>query len=243
MKKKIFSLFLLFVMFCSISASAFAVENTKSLQITFLANGQMDNGGVNSNTIQESVAGMQPGDTTTFEITILNANANATRWYMWNRVLDSLEQSARAGLAQGGAYSYILRYDGPTLHQEIFNSDKLGGTEEEGAASWRTGLQQATADLEEYFFLDTLNSGERGKVTLTVYLEGETQGNDYQNTVADLQMRFGVETIGNNQRSAVKTGDENNLTPYYIAMVVVGLLFLYLALDAITDRMYKKGRD
>ena len=42
--------------------------------------------------------------------------------------------------------------------------------------------------------------------------------------------------------TAVKTGDENNLTPYYIGMVVAGLLFLYLALDALTDRMYKKGR-
>ena len=79
-------------------------------------------------------------------------------------------------------------------------------------------------------------------VTLTVSLEGETQGNIYQNTAARIQMNFAVELKDAGGKTAVKTGDENNLTPYYIGMVVAGLLFLYLALDALTDRMYKKGR-
>ena len=47
-----------------------------------------------------------------------------------------------------------------------------------------------------------------------------------------------METCTN--RTAVKTGDENNLLPYYIGMVVAGLIFLFLALDAYTDKLYKK---
>ena len=59
-------------------------------------------------------------------------------------------------------------------------------------------------------------------------------------------MRFAVELTNNstdvNHRTAVKTGDENNLLPYYIGMVVSGLVFLYFALDAYTDKLYKKGK-
>ncbi len=110
------------------------------------------------------------------------------------------------------------------------------------------GLHEATSNLEEYFFLDTLNSGENGMVTLDVALEGETQDNSYQNTAAKIRMNFAVElsnpgsTTSSSTSRAVKTGDENNLLPYYIGMVVAGLLLLYLALDAYTDRKYQKGR-
>ena len=61
-------------------------------------------------------------------------------------------------------------------------------------------------------------------------------------------MNFAVElsnpssTTSSSTSRAVKTGDENNLLPYYIGMVVAGLLLLYLALDAYTDRKYQKGR-
>ena len=89
-------------------------------------------------------------------------------------------------------------------------------------------------------------------MTLYVALEGETQDNTYQNTAARIQMNFAVElsnpgTSTNTTRStttAVRTGDENNLIPYYIGMVVAGLLLLYLALDDYTDRKYqrRKGR-
>ena len=55
-------------------------------------------------------------------------------------------------------------------------------------------------------------------------------------------MNFAVEVTDSGTRRSVKTGDENNMLPYYIGMGVAGLLFLYLALDAYTDRKYKKGR-
>ena len=180
--------------------------------------------------------------------------------------VDRTLEEAGFNLTNGGAYSYRLtyqRYDknhyallgshydvsNDSQHksgaeQVLYDSDDVGG---ENSINARTqGLREATTNLEDYFLLDTLNSHESGLVTLTVRFEGETQGNVYQNTVADIKMQFAVELANNTTttttRTAVKTGDETNLIPYYIGMVVAGLIFLYLALDAYTDKLYKKGK-
>ena len=157
---------------------------------------------------------------------------------MWNRIIRSFEESS-SNFANGGAYLSTLSYTSPSgTNYVLYSSKNVGG---ETRIAGRTGLKQATVNLEDYFFLDTLNSGESGTVTLEVTVDGETHGNVYQNTVADLAMRFAVEvTNTSTNRTAVKTGDENNLLPYYIGMVVAGLIFLFLALDAYTDKLYKK---
>ena len=169
---------------------------------------------------------------------------------MSNTVLQSLEDGYNIS---GGAYTYILTYTGPknkstTLYDSRERANNYVGGEQRGT-NVPVGLHEATSNLEEYFFLDTLNSGENGMVTLDVALEGETQDNSYQNTAAKIRMNFAVELSNpgsssstSSTRTAVKTGDENNLLPYYIGMVVAGLLLLYLALDAYTDRKYQKGR-
>ena len=89
---------------------------------------------------------------------------------------------------------------------------------------------------------DAIGSNQSGRVDLTVTLDGETQSNVYQNTQGELNMRFAVEVPQENSRrtTIVKTGDEYRLVPLYIAMIISGLVFLYLALDAITDRKYGK---
>ena len=247
MRKKSLSLFLALLLLCSISAFASAAEEAKPGDVTFTAGGQMVEENFN---VDQVFSGLEPGDTRTYTVYIHNQNPKTTRWYMSNEVLKSLEDSAAAGKIFGGAYSYKLSYVGPGGSQVIYDSDRVGGEDgfkQPGDSEARVGLHEATSNLEDYFFLDTLNSGESGVVTLTVSLEGETQGNLYQNTAARIQMNFAVELKDGGGKTAVKTGDENNLTPYYIGMVVAGLLFLYLALDALTDRMYKdrmykKGR-
>ena len=252
MKRKIVSWLLLLLFVISFSASASA--DGKEWTITFLPNGTMDSGGITSkregsSVFDDVIGNLEPGDTEHFYIHIKNSHAQTTRWYMLNDVLASLERSAEAGMnIAGGAYTYNLVYKGPGAKdgRTLFDSSKIGG-DDNGTGWERIGLEEATSDLNEYFFLDTLNSGESGTVTLTVHLEGETQGNAYQNTAAELAMRFAVELANSStnvtHRTAVKTGDENNLIPYYIAMVVTGLLFLYFALDAYTDKLYKKGKD
>ena len=62
------------------------------------------------------------------------------------------------------------------------------------------------------------------------------------NFAVQVAEQSGTTTSTTSSRSAPKTGDEHNLLPYYIAMIISGLLFLYFALDSYTDRLYKKGR-
>lgn len=233
MKKKILSFLLIAVLICSLSIQAFAASG----DVTFTKEGKMAEQNFN---VDQVFAGLEPGDDATYYVNIHNQHANTTRWYMSNEVLKSLEDGYTIG---GGAYTYRLTYTGPKGNSTtIFDSSRVGG--DHTTAGSPVGLHEATNNLEEYFFLDTLNSGENGLVTLYVALEGETQDNTYQNTAARIQMNFAVEVINpDGSRKSVKTGDETNLMPYYIGMTAAGLVFLYLALDAYTDRKYKKGRN
>ena len=239
MKKRLFSFLLAFLLLCSFSVFAFAAPLAGN--VTFTAGGKMVEENFNVDQVFEA---LEPGDTAPYTVYIHNQHAKPTRWYMSNSVLRSLEESAAAGQILGGAYSYKLTYEGPGGSQVIYDSSEkaVGYVGGEGGANDPVGLHEATSNLEDYFFLDTLNSGESGTVVLTVKLEGETQGNIYQETAARIQMNFAVELKDAGGKTSWQTGDENNLIPYYIGMVVAGLLFLYLALDAVTDRMYRKGR-
>ena len=242
MRKKLLGLLMALLLLCSLSVSAFA--EALAGDVTFTAGAKMVEENFN---VDQVFNALEPGDSAAYTVYIHNQHPKTTRWYMSNEVLKSLEDSAAAGKIYGGVYSYKLSYAGPGGSQIIYDSNRVGGDEgfmQSGDSEERVGLHEATSNLEDFFFLDTLNSGESGVVTLEVSLEGETQGNIYQNTAAKIQMNFAVELKDGKEGggTAVKTGDENNLTPYYIGMVVAGLLFLYLALDALTDRMYKKGR-
>ena len=245
MRKKLLCLLLAFLLLCSFSV--FASAEALAGDVTFTAGAKMVEENFN---VDQVFNALEPGDSATYTVYVHNQHPQTTRWYMSNEVLKSLEESAAAGKILGGAYSYKLTWAGPGGSQVIYDSTSdnaehvnfVGG---DYGFEDRIGLHEATDNLEDFFFLDTLNSGESGVVTLTVSLEGETQGNIYQNTAARIQMNFAVELKDGKEGGgtvAPPTGDENNLMPYYIGMVVAGLLFLYLALDALTDRMYKKGR-
>ncbi len=233
MKKKLFSFLLIALMLCSISIPAFAVEDG---YVTLSANKKMVEQNFTANQVIEA---LEPGDSAEYHVHIRNLYKKTTHWYMTNEVINSLELSSSTS---GGAYSYKLTYTGPGgTTTTLYDSSSGTGTHFVGGDvqdNGRVGMEEATESLEEYLFVDTLNTGETGTVTLYVSLEGETQGNSYQNTNANIQMDFAVE-IHNGK--VVKTGDTHNALPYYIGMAVAGLLLLYLVLDAYTDRKYKKG--
>jgi len=163
--------------------------------------------------VNDAVYGLQPGDNVIISMRLENENEVSTDWYMTNKVLSSLEDS-RAG-ASGGAYTYILTYTDHLGNVEaLFSSDTVGG---ESNGEGGVGLHGATSALEDYFYLDTLERGQSGVVTLEVALDGETQGNGYQNTLADLQMNFAVE-LGRtaqhiNQNVEVTIHEETTQTP------------------------------
>lgn len=157
--------------------------------VAFTADNEMESDYTASD-LNTAAYGMQPGDDMEIRLNLKNDNASAANWYMTNQVLQSLEETAGSS-ASGGAYEYELTYTPPDGEQEIlFTSDTVGG-ENTGD---RVGLHGATSGLEDYFYLDTLQPGQRGLVTLRIALDGETQGNDYQNTLASLQMNFAVDT-------------------------------------------------
>lgn len=204
--------------------------------------------------MDDVIRGMQPGDNAIITLNLKNSNTETTDWYLRNEVLYSLEDRSNNENTSGGAYTYKLVYEGPNGTRTLFDSDTIGGENESQAGE---GLHQATngIDLGErgsWLFLDTLTTSQAGKVTLEVALDGDTQGNDYQDTLADLQMRFGVELNTTNTRTnpnmpgsprtVVRTGDENELGPYILlACISGGLLLAFAAYTQISRSRAKKG--
>lgn len=202
----------------------------------------------------DEIRQLQPGDDITFTVNLDNANAHTVDWYMSNKVLSSLEDSKE--IAIGGGYSYLLTYAGPAEEKTLYDSSTVGGDTKEG----KEGLKGATNALDEFFYLDTLSQGQVGQVKLVVALDGETQGNAYMNTLANLKMNFAVElnkaepetttpdgteppTKPNGSRTPstyVKTGDSSRLLILFIVMAVSGVLLLILAIDSVRRRNKEK---
>ena len=88
-----------------------------------------------------------------------------------------------------------------------------------------------------------MSSGKSGVVSLYVALDGESQDNSYQDSAAELQMRFAVEVV---ETSVVVTGDESSsasLSPVYIGMGVSGLVILFLGIDGAVRSLRKRGKE
>lgn len=188
--------------------------------------------------IDDKIYEMEPGDTVDFHIQLKNEYKQTTDWYMTNKVLKSLEDAQT--VAEGGAYSYILTYikqDG--TKETLYSSEEVGGETKNASGE---GLHQATNSLKDYFYLDRLKSGQSGEITLKVKLEGETQGNTYQDTLAKLQMNFAVELVDDSttpgtpdnptktpskkspSRTTVKTGDSSRVLLYSVIALIAGLV-------------------
>lgn len=215
-------------------------------RVEFTGNGMAGN--FKSSDISDVVYALQPGDSVTVSLSLENKSDRDSAWYMTNSVIRSLEDTSSK--ATGGAYAYRLAYVGKDNEETVFfDSATVGG---EGKSTAKKGLHEAVEDMDEYFAVDTLVPGERGTVTLRVELDGETQGNDYQNTLADLRMSFAVDALnltsdggGDNEKNqdgqpgsgahsystgGVKTGDSNELAVWSCVAFVSGAALLALAL-------------
>ncbi len=188
MKKKCMSLLLALTAVCAMTAVSFAQELSYPWMVSF--DGSKMNSNFDQDGMTEALNGLQPGDTATFTVTLRNNSSEVTDWYMSNEIMSSLEDSKDS--AVGGAYSYKLTYSDGSTTQELYNSETVGG---EKLSDSGEGLNEATESLDEMFALDELSANEQGTVTLTVGLDGETQGNGYQDTLAELKLDFGVEVV------------------------------------------------
>ena len=245
------AVFLMSVMPLTVHAEDF--QGSDDWWVEFLGEEMVSN--FQSHQIQEEIYNIQPGDSVIFEVELTNKADFTTDWYMTNEVLRTLEESNDC--AEGGAYTYILTYVDPEGTENLlYNSEVVGG--EEDITLEGEGLHQATNNLEEYFFLDRLQAGEGGLVSLYVKLDGETQGNDYQDTLARLQVNFAVEkvlteTITNNITiteknvitnvitEVVKTGDESKVVLFSVLALASGIVLLVLALISMKNRHQEKG--
>ena len=224
MKKKILCLAMMAMMVVGTTMTANA-EDFKGSQ-SWLADftGEKIESNFTSAAIADEILQILPGDTITLEVSIQNSYEDETDWYMTNEVLKTLEESK--DVAEGGAYTYVLSYKGADgAVTELYNSDTVGGEGEVTADL--EGLHQATDSLEDYFFLERLDKGEKGTVSLFVKLDGETQGNDYQDTLARLQMNFAVEKVAG--PIVVQTGDASNMMMYAGMALVAGMALFFVA--------------
>ena len=196
-----------------------------------------------SQSFADEAASLLPGDSIEIQVAVKNESGQGTDWYMSNDTVKSLEDSSQA---RGGAYAYELTYEGAEGAKTLFSSRSIGTQD---------GLQEATDTLNDFFYLDHLSGGAQGTVTLKVALDGETQGNSYQNTLARLQLNFAVEkeaSGGGSRRGgsgggngggsvspgpgsvvyspgAVQTGDQSSLVFWSAAALICGLLLLILS--------------
>ena len=206
-----------------LAAAAETFYGDDSWNVTF--NGSTMVSSFRSSDIDDVIYQMEPGDAAIIHITLKNTSRKTTHWYMTNEILRSLEDSQT--VAEGGAYGYTLTYAGPSGKMlAFFDSDAVGG---EGLTSTGEGLHQVPDALEDYFYVGELGSNQSGTITLGVRLDGETQGNAYQDTLARLQMRFAVEE--NTAASTIpKTGDPCWVLLFSGVMLVSGLILLALAI-------------
>lgn len=229
MKKKILCLAMMVMMVAGTTMTAHAEDFKGSGNWLADFTGEKIESNFTSASIADEILQILPGDTITLEVSIKNSSEDETDWYMTNEVLETLEESKDA--AEGGAYTYILTYVGADGAEKVlYSSETVGG-------DGTDGLEDTTSSLKDYFFLERLDEGEAGTVTLFVGLDGETQGNDYQNTLARLQMNFAVEKVAG--PLVVQTGDSSNLMLYSAIALGSGLLLLVAAVA--NSKRHKKG--
>ena len=235
MKKLRILLSLLMLIGLCFGLTAFAEDYTggENWQVILRADGTMTCN-FSSNDIDKIMNAIEPGDSVTFTVSIMNANSVKANWYMSNQVLYSLED--RSTSASGGAYEYTLSYIAPNgTVNVLYSSDTVGG---EGSDRIRNGegLHGATSALEDFFFLDTLESRDKAQIKLVIALDGESQGNNYQDTMADLQINFAAEYDTGGSTIIVDTGEHTGMLLWFIVMLLSGGMLLFLTIRQIKRR-------
>lgn len=228
-------------------------QGSEGWKVEFLGEKMVSN--FESQQIQEEIYDIQPGDSVIFEVKLDNKSDFVTDWYMTNEVLRTLEESNNC--AEGGAYTYILTYVDPDGKDNILYTSELVGGEKESIVEGE-GLHEATNNLEEFFYLDRLKAGEGGYISLYVMLDGETQGNDYQDTLARLQVNFAVEKVLTDPiinhitvtetkvitrvvNDVVKTGDESPIILFSVLTFACAVVLFILAKISIKRSRLEKG--
>ena len=176
---------------------------------------------------------LEPGDVAVFRIDVKNENEKEVNFWMDHRTIDSLETWGSNLERNGAGYGFVVQYERGGKTQTLYYS----GLQIEGVdfdPNTPSSMREMKINKDTYIYLDTYASGEGGTVVLTVLLDGETMGNDYQATKVDIATEFAVEIIETGE--IIKTGDTTNMLGYFIAMAAAGIVILVLAIFLVRQR-------
>ena len=239
MKKKLFAMMsALFVMLGSVMP-VMADTKTESYKVVY-------DGTTMSQNLPTTgyFGGVEPGDTVKISVELSNTSSQASDWYMENTISKIFETST----SMTGSYIYELTITDNSTKEvtTLYTNKSVGG--EKG-----TGLQSVGdyfSDGLEWFYIGNIAAGSTATVNLTVKLDGDTQGNDYMNTLGKLKFNFGVEpanvqtitkTGENKKVTTVKTSTDTGYSIYSILACVSGLLLFVLACVMGKNELKKKG--
>ncbi|MDO5445345.1 MAG: MucBP domain-containing protein [Eubacteriales bacterium] len=245
MKKFLLLSSVLLLLISMLAVPAYAeTKNSSGWNVNFTGNEMISN--FSSSVFDELFMSIEPGDDALVTIQLKNSSGDQTMWYMHNEAIQSLEDSILS--AEGGLYTYKLTYINPSGKvTTLYDSDRVGGERDTHAALLPPeGLNQISDKMKDYFYLDTLSANQSGSVCLYVALEGETQGNSYQNTLASLEAQFAVEKVPTSENvvkkvvrvpysTRPKTADSSNVFTFLAAALVS-------AAGIVSVLSFKRGR-
>ena len=87
-------------------------------------------------------------------------------------------------------------------------------------------------------YLETLKPNDTAHVEIQVKVDGESQSNAYQDTLARLKVRFAVELPSTDQkiRRVPYTSDSNNMNLWYLVSAASGLIILVVLYIRLKNR-------
>ena len=222
----------------AIPAVAETIESETKSEVTFTSDSKLEStfhDDVIDDTILED---LEPGDVAVFRIDVKNENAEEINFWMDHRTIDSLETWGSNLERSGAGYGFVVQYESGGKTQTLYYS----GLQIEGVdfdPNTPSSMREMKINKDTYIYLDTYASGEGGTVVLTILLDGETMGNDYQVTKAQIATEFAVEILETGE--IIVTGDTTNMLGYFIAMAAAGLIILVLAFILVRRRRTAAG--
>lgn len=222
MKKKILCLAMALMMVVSFMTPVFAKDFTGKDGWLVEFNGKEITSNFKRENMNDELKNVQPGDSITLKVKLQNKDAKDTNWYMTNEIIKTLEEDSKA---QNGIYTYQLVYQTNQNEKVIYDSQTVGGEKSKGL--------KEVKGLEDYFYLGKLKENESSFVILTLSVDGETQGNSYQATMAQLEMNFAVEEASTPTKTnhktiftTVKTGDQTKTLLFCALEFISGILII-----------------
>lgn len=167
-----------------------AKTHTTSWPVTY--DGSKVTSKFSENVTNDTMSAVMPGDTVIYEVNY-STSVDAD-FYLNADIINSLEEKAAdktdSSEAKEGAYTYIIKNG----DQVVCDSELFGVSDEEDLIK---GLKMVDGE-DKYFELGRLPAGGKGKVTISITLDGNSQDNSYMYKLATLDIKIGAQAAPKN---------------------------------------------